>query len=113
MSEPVPPPPAAAPPPVDGGAEPVRSAPEPGEQHFLVQAPLAPMDADGIGLAAAGTVLFALASVLLALFRRSLTEAGHGWWLGVAVCGFGLGLVGLAYCLCRRTTRDRRDPRVG
>ena len=36
---------------------------------------------------------------------HKLRAAGHGWWLGVAISGFGLGLVGLAYCYNRRLGR--------
>ncbi len=79
------------------------------QHHFLVQAPVSPMDADGIGLAAAGTALFAVLSVVLLVVRGALDAAGHGWWLGVAVAGFGLGLIGLAYCLRRRNGRRGRE----
>lgn len=65
---------------------------------------------DGVALVASGTVLFALASVLLAIGYPRLVEAGRGWWLGVAVSGTGLGLAGLLYCLRRR--RSRRIARL-
>ena len=78
-------------------------------QHFLVQAPVPAVDADGIRVVSVGTVLFGLASVVLALVRPQLAAAGRGWWLGVCLCGFGLGLVGLLYCwrLVRRRLAQR------
>ena len=73
--------------------------------HFLEQAPVEPVDADGIVVMPAGTGLFAVVSVLLALYRDQLATAGHVWWLGVAVSGFVLGLIGTAYCWIRRRRR--------
>ena len=43
--------------------------------------------------------------MVLAIFHSALAAAGHGWWLGVAISGFGLGLIGLAYCYNRRLGR--------
>lgn len=74
-------------------------------RHFLVQAPVAPLDVDGFTVTILGLVAFAVASVLAAIFHTDLQQHGNGWWLGVCVSGFGLGLVGLAYCLHRRSRR--------
>ena len=73
--------------------------------HLFVQAPVPPLDIDGLTVVIIGTSLFAVASVVLAIFYTTLVAAGHGWWLGVAISGFGLGLVGLAYCYNRRLGR--------
>lgn len=73
--------------------------------HLLVQAPVPPLDVDGLTVAIIGTALFAAASVAFALFYSALAAAGNGWWLGVAISGFGLGLIGLAYCYSRRLGR--------
>jgi len=73
--------------------------------HLFVQAPVPPLDIDGLTVVIIGTSLFAVASVVLAIFYSTLAAAGHGWWLGVAISGFGLGLVGLAYCYNRRLGR--------
>ena len=73
--------------------------------HVFVQAPVPPLDIDGLMVAIIGTSLFAVASMVLAIFHSALVAAGHGWWLGVAISGFGLGLIGLAYCYNRRLGR--------
>ncbi|WP_375423478.1 DUF2530 domain-containing protein [uncultured Friedmanniella sp.] len=79
------------------------------QHHFLVQAPVPAIDADGVAVVSVGTVLFAVASIVLALLRPELAAQGRGWWLPVCLSGFGLGLVGLLYCrrLARRRRRDR------
>ncbi len=64
-----------------------------------------PLDVDGLTAVLLGVAAFALASVGLGLFYDRLDAAGNGWWLGVAVSGLGLGLVGLAYCWRRRVRR--------
>jgi hypothetical protein len=78
------------------------------QHHFLVQAPVPAVDADGVRVVGIGTGLFAVASVVLALLRPELASQGRGWWLAVCLSGFGLGLVGLAYCrsLARRRHND-------
>jgi hypothetical protein len=65
--------------------------------------PVPPLDVDGVGAVIVGTVLFAVAFVILLLFRPQLAEADASWWLIVTAAGFGLGLLALAY-----TTRRRR-----
>ena len=73
--------------------------------HFLVQAPVEPLDVDGLKLVTIGIAAFAVASATTWVMRADLARAGNGWWFGVCVSGLALGLVGLAYCLVRR---DRR-----
>lgn len=73
--------------------------------HFLVQAPVPVLDVDGFTVTILGLVAFAVASVLAAIFYPTLEQRGNGWWLGVCISGFGLGLIGLAYCLYRRSRR--------
>ncbi len=73
--------------------------------HFLVQAPVPVLDVDGFTVTILGLAAFAVASVLAAVFYPALEQHGNGWWLGVCVSGFGLGLIGLAYCLYRRSRR--------
>lgn len=76
--------------------------------HIFVQAPVPALDVDGMTAVVIGVAVFALASILLALFGGPLDAAGNGWWLGVALSGLGLGLVGLVYTAGRR--RRRRSP---
>jgi len=78
---------------------------QPAPHHFLMQAPVPVMDVDGFKVTTLGLIAFGVASVLLAIFYADLQRAGNGWWLGVSVSGFALGLVGLAYCRYRRARR--------
>jgi hypothetical protein len=73
--------------------------------HFLVQAPVPVMDVDGFNVTILGLVVFAISSVVCGVFYSDLQRDGNVWWLGVSVSGFGLGLIGLAYCLYRRGRR--------
>ncbi len=77
-----------------------------GQPHVFVQAPVAALDVDGLGVVLAGIIAFAVASVVLFVIRARLDAAGHGWWLGVAISGFVLGLIGLAYSWNRRRRRQ-------
>jgi Protein of unknown function (DUF2530) len=89
---------------------------EPVPVHGLfVQAPIAPLDEDGIVVLSVGTVVFAVAAVLLGLQYEWLDARGDGWWLAVAVSGVFLGLIGLAYCWRRRgqIRPDGRTPSDG
>jgi len=76
------------------------------EHRALVQAPVSAVDVDGLNVVGLGTVLFAVAAVLLALYYPELRSSGRDWWLGVAVSGFLLGPIGLAYCWNRRRRRQ-------
>jgi Protein of unknown function (DUF2530) len=62
-----------------------------------------PLDVDGVRTVAVGTVLWAVAFGVLAIFRDTLDEQGIGWLLWTCLAGVGLGLLGLEY------TRKRRD----
>lgn len=63
------------------------------------------MDIDGFNATLLGLIAFAVGIVVTAIFYSDLAAQGNGWWLGVCVSGFGLGLIGLAYCLYRRARR--------
>jgi hypothetical protein len=91
--------------PSDRESVPVTGPVPPDGHHFLVQAPVPVMDVDGFTVTRIGLVLFAVASVLAGVYYPRLERAGLGWWLGVCISGFVLGLVGLAYCLYRRSRR--------
>ena len=64
-----------------------------------------PLDVDGLQAMSIGLALFGVAAVLCGIFFERLQAAGDGWWLGVCIAGFGLGLCGLAYCGNRRRRR--------
>ena len=78
-------------------------APQP-EHHHFVQAPIRPLDEDGITATITGTALFALATIVMLVVRRRLEAGGHGWWLWVGVTGVVVGGIGYVYCR-RRAAR--------
>ena len=81
----------------------------PEHHHFLVQAPVAPADVDGLAVVTVGTAIFGLVSVVFAFAYDWLAARDQTLWLQVSVAGFVLGLVGLAYCW-RRRRRRRAGP---
>jgi apolipoprotein N-acyltransferase len=85
-------------PPVEGG--------EP--HHLLVQAPVAPVDADGVVAAQAGTLLFGLLTALCWWASDTLIARGDAWWLWVGPTGVGLGLVLVGFTRWRRSRAMRR-----
>ena len=64
----------------------------------IVHAEVKPLDLSGIPTVIVGTVAWAVAFVVVLIFRSELRAEGLDWWLWVTVAGFGLGLIGLAYC---------------
>ena len=62
-----------------------------------------PLDVDGVGAVAAGTLLWLVALIVLLFFREDLADSGSEWWIWVAAAGFGLGLPGLWYTRRRRS----------
>lgn len=75
-------------------------APSP-RRRGLVQAPVKPLDEDGVQVAALGTLVWAVASVVL-LVRG---DASPDWWLWTALFGTVIGMLGLGYCLRRKRAR--------
>jgi hypothetical protein len=53
-----------------------------------------------------GTVVWAVLLVVAIALHTTLRSHGHLWWIAVAAVGFGLGLMGIAYCR-RRAGRIR------
>jgi hypothetical protein len=82
-------------------------APQRTEGHLIQQAEVPPLDVDGVQAATVGTVIFAVATLVMVFAYDRLVAAGDGWWLGVAVSGLGLGLISLAYTISRRRSRRR------
>lgn len=63
-----------------------------------------PLDIDGTRAVAVGTLLWALAFVvLLVFFRDDLADADRDWWLWTSLAGAGLGLIGWEYTRHRRS----------
>lgn len=77
------------------------------EHHVLVQAPVAPVDVDGVRAVQVGTVVFAVLSLVALLNRAALEAAGRGWWLWVCVVGLCMGPPVLLFL---RRRRSRRSP---
>ncbi|MCM3924724.1 DUF2530 domain-containing protein [Frankia sp. AiPs1] len=65
-----------------------------------------PLPYDGVISVAVGTVLWAVAALVMLVFLDDLRDDGHLWWLATAICGFGLGLAGL-WVVIRRRNRLR------
>jgi cbb3-type cytochrome oxidase subunit 3 len=68
-----------------------------------------PLDVDGTRTVAVGAVLFLLAFLLLLPFYGRLHDAGKAWWVWTCLAGFGLGVVGWAYCRHRKHRRAARE----
>jgi hypothetical protein len=69
---------------------------------------LKPMEFDLAKVVLIGTVLYAIAAVVMLPLHTSLTNDGRGRWPWIAVSGAGLGLLGLYY-LKRRDRAIARD----
>lgn len=82
-------------------------SPDPIRPRGLVQAPIEPVDDSGVRAAIIGTLLFAVATVVLAVRYTALVAQGHGWYLGVAVAGTVLGGAGVLWTLRRSRSRKR------
>lgn len=61
-----------------------------------------PLDVDGVAAVGLGTVVWAVLLVACLVWREPLAAAGRGWWWGVCLAGFLLGLPGLWYVRRRR-----------
>jgi hypothetical protein len=76
------------------------------EHHpVLVQAPVRALDPDGVAVIGSGTVAFAIGAAVCWMYADVLAATGRGWYLGVAITGTLLGLVGLAVGLTQRHRR--------
>ncbi len=50
-----------------------------------------------------GSALWVVALVYVLVRYQSLSDDGRSWWLVTVLAGIGLGLIGLTYCLRRRS----------
>jgi len=66
-----------------------------------------PLDVDPVPVVVAGTVIWAVATVVLLPFAGALDRSGRLWWLAVTGCGFVLGLAGVWFVRRRRTALQR------
>src|ERR1700722_4533559 len=81
------------------GRQPLREAPPPLEGNDLI-------------IAAAGTIAWAIALIVLFLLRHQLPASSH-WWIWTCLTGFGLGLFSLAYVPYFKPARARAAARRG
>lgn len=73
--------------------------------HHLVQAPVKPLDEDGVVVGLVGTAIFAVAVGVLWFFYPHLERTGDQWWLATAITGTCLGILGTLYCYSRKRRR--------
>jgi len=76
---------------------------------LLVQAPVRALDPDGAAVITSGTAAFAVAWLVCWLEFEALVAAGQGWWLGVCMVGFVIGVVGTAISWTRHRRRKTRS----
>lgn len=73
----------------------------------------APLPYDGVLTVTIGTGLWLVALIVLLPFWSHLRRDGHLWWIAAAAVGFGLGLLGIAYCRRRAASLRRQGRNVG
>jgi hypothetical protein len=67
-----------------------------------------PLDVDGTRTVLVGTLLWAVAFLVLVPFWGRLEDQGRLWWLWTCLAGVGLGVVGWEHCRRRARRRLRR-----
>ena len=80
------------------------------------QAPVAPVDEDGIVATIVGLGIFTVGGIVLALRYDWLVGRHLEWWLWVAVTGVAIGLTSLLFLRWRkgrRTSKADTDPAAG
>jgi hypothetical protein len=70
-----------------------------------------PLETNDVAIVAGGTVLWALALVVLLVLKAAGTDV-HDWWLVMCASGAALGLAGVRFCL-RRQRAIARDRAAG
>lgn len=66
---------------------------------------LEPLEVDEVKVAAVGSAVWLVAFLVLLPFYGRLAHDGRAWWLWCALAGFGIGVLGVAYCRRRRDAR--------
>ncbi len=72
----------------------------------MVQAPVAPVDADGVAAAQVGTGVFVVLTGLCWWFAADLAVRGLGWWLWTCLVGAALGVLMIWFTRRRRARGD-------
>lgn len=67
------------------------------------EASVEPLDVDGVLAAVLGTILFAVAAVVLFALRSQLESQDRDWWFWTALTGVAIGLLLTAYTIRRRS----------
>ncbi len=74
-------------------------------QHTLVQAPIDPVDEDGVAAALVGTAVSVIATLLAWWNYAWLQQRGQDWWLWSALTATGVGVLFILYTLSRKRRR--------
>ncbi len=73
------------------------------------RAELEPLPYDGVLSVTVGTAGWLVALIVMLPFHHRLEDDGRLWWIATAATGFGLGLLGILYCIRRRSRLRRAD----
>lgn len=79
--------------------------------HALVQAPVDPLDEDGLAAAVVGTAISLLATLIAWWQREWLAAHGQAWVLWSGFTAIGIGLLFIAYTSSRKRRRLATDRR--
>lgn len=63
------------------------------KKPYFVQAPIKPVDADGISIGIIGTICFAIGTIYLLCNIDQLKADNQVWYLGTALAGLLIGIV--------------------
>ena len=58
---------------------------------------LEPLEINGITAVTVGTIIWAVATVIMILMRDQPAASGRGNWIWICACGVLLGLIGIRY----------------
>lgn len=75
--------------------------------HHLVQAPVKPLDEDGIVVGIIGTIGWIVVAIILGLNLGDNPSPEAQNWLWTAIAGILLGVVGVGYCALRKARRKK------
>ena len=87
----------------------------PNDQDLASNAPpprpreVQPMEVDVFRIVLVGTILYAVAFLIMIPFHTSLQNAGHGRWPWIALSGTVLGLMGLVITFRRARRLQKHD----